>query len=100
MSEAPKLYQTVGGYFVGETVADPDPMRPGRWLIPGGCVAMPPPMLAEGQRARWDGRRWCVETAEAPPPEPIRAPRAADPLEKLARFLAANPDVAALLPKD
>lgn len=53
------VYQTDGnGYLVGETAADPDPMRPGFWLIPGGCVEMAPPIIKGGKVAQWIGYRW------------------------------------------
>lgn len=95
----PRVYQTFDGYFVGAVSADPDPENPGKWLIPGGCVLMPPPAHDMATtRCRWDGTRWIPE----PIPEPaLEAPTpSADPVSRLAAFLAANPDIAALLPKE
>ncbi|KRE22563.1 hypothetical protein ASE66_25570 [Bosea sp. Root483D1] len=64
------LYQTdVGGFFVGQVTADESPLEPGVFLIPAGCVAATPPVVEEGQSARWDGVGWVV-VEPAPPPEP------------------------------
>lgn len=107
------VYQTdAAGYFVGTTMADPDPMTPGFWLIPGGCALMPPPAHDRATtRCRWDGLRWIPEPIPAPEPStaplwselPDSGPHNQDwpsPVNRLAAFLAANPDVAALLPKE
>ena len=65
-----QVYQTdQDGWFVGVGQADPDPMDEGNWLIPGGCVTVAPPTLAEGQRAQWAGSGWTVVDPE-PEPEP------------------------------
>jgi hypothetical protein len=67
-----KVFQTDhNGFLVGETVADPDPMDDGNWLIPGGCVEQEPPTLSTGQRAQFFGGAWLVVDPEpAPEPEP------------------------------
>lgn len=52
------------GYFVAPTTADPDPLTRDKWLIPAGCVTQEPPVLTEGQRARWDGLAWSVVEPE------------------------------------
>lgn len=60
-----EVYQTRDGIFIGVTEADPDPLNPGMWLIPGGCVVLPPPPFdMAAQRARWDGVRWQLERKE------------------------------------
>lgn len=59
------------GYFVGTTSADPSPLEPGAFLIPGGCVDAPAPSVPSGQRARWDGA-WVFE--DIPLPEPNSEP--------------------------
>lgn len=62
-----KVFQTdYEGFLVGETVADPDPLDEGAWLIPGGCVTEEPPALSEGQRAQFTDGSWLVVD-----PEPI-----------------------------
>lgn len=69
------VYQTnYNGVFIGVTTADPDPMDAENWLIPAGCVTTPPPELAEGEFAAWDGEAWHVQTAPDPIPEPLPEP--------------------------
>lgn len=46
------------GYLVGAVEADPDPMNPGNWLIPGGCIGTEPPTLAANEVARWANGVW------------------------------------------
>ena len=71
-----QVYQTDHeGFYIGTNNADPDPMDEGNWLIPGGCVTVAPPTLAEGQRAQWVGSGWTVVDPEPEPePEPIPEP--------------------------
>jgi hypothetical protein len=71
-----KVYQTDHeGFLVGETVADPDPMDEGSWLIPGGCIEQEPPALSDGQRAQFVNGAWVVVDPEpAPEPEPELPP--------------------------
>lgn len=53
------VYQTDAlGIFTGTTTADPSPLEPDVWLIPGGCVEVAPPTPGEHQVPRWDGQRW------------------------------------------
>ncbi|MBJ2318561.1 hypothetical protein [Pseudomonas sp. CCI1.1] len=55
------VYQTdQDGFFVGTTVADPDPKNPGVWLIPAGCVELAPPPIGSGKKAIWSGYKWKV----------------------------------------
>lgn len=72
----PKIvYQTdANGYFVGPVEADPSPLEPGVWLIPGGAVEQEPPFFGEGQAARWKIGAWTVETIPLPMPEPEPEP--------------------------
>jgi hypothetical protein len=71
-----QVYQTDhNGFLVGETVADPDPMDEGNWLIPGGCVEQEPPALSDGQRAKFADGVWLVVNPEpVPEPEPELPP--------------------------
>ena len=39
--------------YVCDTVADADPMQPGNWLIPAGCVEVAPPATGKNQAAQW-----------------------------------------------
>ncbi|MHB0766477.1 DUF4376 domain-containing protein [Stutzerimonas sp. NM35] len=53
------VYQTDAlGIFTGTTTADPCPIEPDVWLIPGGCIEVAPPAPGEHQVPRWDGQRW------------------------------------------
>lgn len=66
-----QVYQTdYEGFYVGPTVADPDPMDDGNWLIPAGCVTEAPPALSEEQRAQFANGVWVVVDPE-PAPEPV-----------------------------
>lgn len=79
------------GLFAGETVADESPMEPGVWLMPAGAITTAPPAeWPDDQWPRWNGTAW-----ELIPRPVVPLPQA--PAEKLAQFLAANPDVAALI---
>jgi hypothetical protein len=69
-------YQTryEDGVFVGVAFADEDPEVKDRMVLPGGCVATPPPPYGNGQQARWADDTWVIEasplvflTHETPP---------------------------------
>ena len=84
-----QVYQTNSeGVFVHTTIADPDPMDDGNFLIPAGCVTVEPPSFDEGSQARWDGSGWTIEDQ---PSEEIDTPPEPDPLD---------PDVEARLKRD
>lgn len=60
------------GFLVGEALADPDPLNPGNWLIPGGCVTKEPPVLGQNQLAQWKSSNWLVvDIPEPEKPEPF-----------------------------
>lgn len=88
------VYQTnYSGLFVGETLADESPLEPGTFLIPAGCVELAPPFeWPEDQWPRWNGFKW--EYIQKP-----EVQEAISPEEKLAEFLAQNPDVLKLIEK-
>jgi hypothetical protein len=91
-----KVYQTnAAGEFVGEVIADPDPMEAGRWLIPGGCVTEAPPEIPEGYLAVHSGGIWEIipppaPESPAPPPtiEEVRAHALAAMLARIETFTA------------
>lgn len=70
------------GEFVAVVSADIDPMEPGRYLIPGGCVTVPPPAFSPEERAVWrhlkvgEEGQWMIERRPLPPVEqrPADAP--------------------------
>jgi hypothetical protein len=64
------------GYFVGVVYADPSPLEPGAFLIPGGAIDSPAPTIPQGQRAKWNGQ-WIFE--DIPQPEPAPEPEFIDP---------------------
>jgi hypothetical protein len=92
-----KVFQTDhNGFLVGETVADPDPMDEGNWLIPGGCVEQEPPALSDGQRAKFASGAWLIvdpEPVVEPEPEPELPPTKAEQeeLRRLAYTAEADP---------
>lgn len=79
------------GWYLGEVEADEDPLEPGRYLIPAHAVETAPPARPwpDSKVPRWVGHRWMLQS----PPVNTEP----SPVEKLAAFLAANPDVAALI---
>jgi hypothetical protein len=79
------------GILIGQIEADPSPLEPGKFLIPARCTVVPPPAeVPEGEIPRWNGAAWVLVRIPA-----REAPE--DPVAKLQQFLAANPDVAALI---
>lgn len=54
------VYQTNHlGLYVGPIKAEESPMEPGVFLIPGGCVEVPPPKdIPEFKAACWTGKAW------------------------------------------
>ncbi|WP_039013064.1 hypothetical protein [Pseudomonas brassicacearum] len=53
------VYQTDHlGIFIGAVAAEESPLEPGVWMIPGGCVEVPPPTVPEHKAAWWNGRAW------------------------------------------
>jgi hypothetical protein len=77
------VYQTdFEGFYTGPTSADPSPLEPGVWLIPGGAVAVEPPALAAGHRARWNGGAWDVIDPPAPPPPTPPSPPTPEEIQR------------------
>ena len=70
------------GYFVGVTTADPSPLEPGVFLIPGGAIDVPAPTIPEGQRAKWNGQ-WVFEDIPQPEPEPEPEPPTEEELKQM-----------------
>lgn len=79
------------GLLAGTTQADPSPLEPDVLLLPARCtVTEPPSDIQPDQWPRWNGSAWELVTRPTAPAEPTAT-------EKLAAFLQANPDVAALI---
>lgn len=89
------VYQTDrAGLYTGTTTADASPLEEGVWLLPAGSVETPPPQhWPEQQWPRWNGRDWELITRPAVTIAP-------SPAEKLAAFLASNPDVVSLIERE
>jgi hypothetical protein len=56
-----------GAYLNIATDADPDPMEPGRFLIPANATEKVPPFTATGQWALFRDDDWVVEKKPEPP---------------------------------
>lgn len=86
------VYQTNhAGLLLGPVEADPSPMEPGVFLLPAGAVETPPPAdWPAGKWPRWNGATWQLVNRPAEPAQPSAE-------QKLAAFLAANPDVQAMI---
>lgn len=53
------VYQTdSNGLFIGTATADESPLEPGVYLVPAGCVEVPPPEIPKLKAAFWDGSAW------------------------------------------
>jgi hypothetical protein len=54
------VYQTnYHGLYVGPVVAEESPLEPGVFLVPGGCVELPPPTdVPPFKAACWTGKIW------------------------------------------
>ena len=73
------------GYFTNTTVADESPLEPGVYLIPGGAVEAPAPIIPEGQRAKWNGA-WVFEDIPQPEPEVEPTPPTPEERTEMARM--------------
>ena len=79
------------GLYIGPNEADESPLEPGVYLLPARCTLTAPPAdVPDGQWPRWNGTAWALVARTTPANDN-------DPVAKLAAFLAANPDVAAIL---
>lgn len=91
MTTKPAYQTDSAGHLVAETVADESPLEPGVYLIPAGAVLKAPPQTwPDDKWPRWNGAKWELVTKPTPANDN-------DPVAKLRDFLAANPDVAAVL---
>lgn len=84
------VYQTnPQGVYLGPVQADPSPLEPDVWLIPGGCVETPPPAIPEGMMAVWRGEEWVLSPLPVDVPEPNIETVPPTPEQIIAAFTAA-----------
>ena len=76
------------GWYAGTADAHESPREPGVYMIPAGCVEDSPPS-SDGLTPRWVGGEWVMQL------KPVETVVSAQ--EKLAQFLAGNPDVVSLI---
>ena len=60
-------YDKESGIFIGTTIADEDPKRPGNYLFPAQTTSIKPPVVAEDKLAKWDNNAWVL--VDKPPRE-------------------------------
>ncbi|MDB4507261.1 phage tail assembly chaperone [bacterium] len=60
-------YDKQSGIFVGTTVADEDPKRPGNYLFPAQTTSIKPPTIDEDKLAKWNNNAWVL--VDKPPRE-------------------------------
>lgn len=53
-------YDPASGAYLGETVAWPDPLTAGEYLIPAGATAVAPPAAGAHQVAQWVNGAWTL----------------------------------------
>ncbi len=66
-------YNADSGQFVGESIADADPLSHGEWLVPAHATTIEPPQTTDKQFAAFDGASWAVFDIPAPI-EPVQEP--------------------------
>jgi hypothetical protein len=47
-----------GGWYMGETLADADPVVLGNWLLPARTTETKPPLFTAGKIPKWVGYKW------------------------------------------
>lgn len=57
-------YDATTGELLGESEARPDPMEPGRWLVPAYATTVTPPEAQAGQMRCFDGTAWVFVAIE------------------------------------
>lgn len=57
--------------YVGESMVDPDPLEPWKWLIPACAVEIAPPAPVAGRYAAWNGAGWDLLDIPPPPDLPV-----------------------------
>lgn len=74
------------GVYLGPVVladGDRSPLEPGVFLIPGNCVELEPPEVANGQVQKWNGAEWAVEDLPMPVDTAVAFPEPTKTTEQL-----------------
>jgi hypothetical protein len=67
---------TYNGLFTGTEIADPNPVRPGQFLIPANATTIKPPDFDTSKEvALWNGSAWEIQNIPQPEPEPEPEPQ-------------------------
>jgi hypothetical protein len=53
-------YNPETGEYLGSGVVDPNPLEPGKWLIPAHATTVAPPASPTGHSAVWSGDAWTL----------------------------------------
>lgn len=63
-------YEKDRGLFLGEGMADTDPMRGGFWIIPANATTKAPPADVAEKTRHWSGTKWVYQNVpELPEPD-------------------------------
>ena len=60
-------YDKETNIFIGTTIADENPRRPGDYLFPAQTTSIKPPFIPEDKLAKWDNNAWVL--VDKPPKE-------------------------------
>jgi hypothetical protein len=63
-------FQPTTGRYLGQGIADADPLTPDAWLLPAHCTQTPPPSVGSGFFAKFEEGAWQTMAEPPAPPEP------------------------------
>lgn len=64
-------FHPITGVFLGQGIADADPLTPDAWLLPAHCTQTAPPVVSAGHFAQFVNNAWLVVAEPPPPAEPL-----------------------------
>jgi hypothetical protein len=67
-------YHPETGALLGEGIADPSPLEPGKWLVPAYATTVTPLIAEDGKQAVWANGAWQIQSIPEPEPEAAPAP--------------------------
>jgi hypothetical protein len=53
------------GFFNGEIKAQPNPLEPGKWLLPARSTSVSPPDFSGDEEPKWNGSSWNLVESRA-----------------------------------